>query len=76
MKLVLTLYVNRLKDQYMQNWNSECLENRKLVFYRHFKCNSNFEKYLDCINMLKFKSSPASFRSSCHQLMIEKGHIA
>lgn len=72
-KYFLTVYVNRLKDQYLQTWNNECLQNKKLSSYVQFKQNFEVEKYLLVVDVLKFRSSLAIFRTSAHQLMIEKG---
>ena len=72
----LNLYVHRLKDQYLQLWRAECSQNSKLYAYIQFKHNFEVEKYLLVVDILKFRRSLSAFRTSSHQLMIEKGrHI-
>ena len=69
----LNLYVNRLKDQYLQTWNDTCMNSNKLVLYRQFKPDFVKECYIDMIDLKKFRRCFIAFRSSAHKLMIEKG---
>ena len=70
----LTTFVNRLKDQYLQDWTGAINSSPKLnTYYNKFKQNFIYEKYLDVLNIRKFRYIYASFRSSSHDLEIEKG---
>lgn len=71
--LFLNEYVNRLKDQYIQEWSDKCNSNGKMEFYCHYKTFFTYEKYLDCVDLMKFRRSISAFRTSSHHLMIEKG---
>lgn len=66
-------YSNRLRDQYIQNWNNYCNTCSKLIYYRHFKTSYTVEPYLTIIGLNKFRRCFAAFRASSHCLMIEKG---
>jgi hypothetical protein len=69
-------YTLRLKDQYIQRWSEECSNNSKLGCYTSFKSVFEFEKYLDIIDVKKYRFFISAFRTSSHSLMIEKGrHI-
>ena len=57
----------------MQNWRSDCVKSRTLCTYRDFKIDSGNEPYLNVIDIGKLRKCMASFRLSCHDLMIEKG---
>ena len=72
----LKTYVNRLIDQHQQSWTASCKENAKLFHYSNFKKEIKAEPYVYCIDVKKFLSSLATFRSSSHCLLIEEGrHI-
>jgi len=71
--LFLSEYIQRLKDQYIQNWRTSCLDKSKLKHYVGFKQDFITEKYLFVIDIAKFRACMVNFRSSAHCLMIEKG---
>ena len=48
------------------------MENSKLVYYRMYKNNIDFEKYLDVLDIRKFRYFYVNFRLGCHELEIEK----
>jgi hypothetical protein len=74
--LFLNEYTQRLKDQYIQKWNDSCETTSKLASYNMYKNTFEYEKYLDVLDIRKFRYTFAAFRSSCHLLMIEAGrHI-
>jgi hypothetical protein len=56
-----------------QNWSSKCQDSSKLYFYHSFKQNFGSEPYLDYIDKYKFRKTLVAFRTSSHELMIEKG---
>ena len=57
----------------MECWRSSCVDSRKLCTYKDFKIDFIQEPYLNAIDVNKFRKCLASFRFSCHDLMIEKG---
>ena len=69
----MCIYLQRLKDQYVQKWRERCYSSSKLSFYINFKSNFDFQNYLDVINVGKFRRALTTFRTSSHCLMIEKG---
>jgi len=69
----LNSLVQRIKDQYIQQWNSDIFEFSRLETYRIFKTTFECEQYLSCINNIKFLSALARFRCSAHRLAIEEG---
>ena len=74
--LFISSFMQRLKDQYMQQWNEICNTQSKLESYAMFKPTFSYERYLDVLDVKKFRYSLVAFRSSSHHLMIETGrHI-
>ena len=71
--LFISLFMTRLKDCYKQEWNSEVHNSSKLSVYCTFKSMLEPEKYLEYINVWKFKQALAKFRCSAHKLAIERG---
>ena len=72
--VILNDIVQRIKDQYIQNWFSQLENYAKLDTYRTFK--STFEqpeKYITCLNNRCHFYSLARFRCSPHKLAIEEG---
>ena len=70
------LFEQRLKDIYIQNWHNSIDNNQKLIFYKQYKTLYTPAKYLDILNVRKYRHYVSSFRSSCHSLEIERGpHI-
>ena len=48
--VILNDIVQRLKDQYIQNWFSQLANYAKLDTYRIFKSTFKSEKYITCLN--------------------------
>ena len=71
--ICIHVYLQSLKDQYVQKWCERCYSSSKLSFYINFKPNFDFQNYLDVINVGKFRRALATFRTSSHCLMTEKG---
>ena len=69
----LLMFLNRLKDQYIQTWRGNVSTNAKLAFYMDFKQIYSRESYIDYVDVSKFMKALAMFRSSSHSLMVEKG---
>ena len=72
-KLFVCQFVQRLKDQYMQQWLEVCGTTSKLESYCMYKTSFSYEIYLDVLDVKKFRWSFSAFRSSSHNLMIEQG---
>ena len=71
--MFLTQYVERLKNQQMQNWNANCANNNKLKLYKEYKNVFGREPYITIIDVNKFRTALAKFRCSSTNLMIEYG---
>ena len=65
--------VERLRDQYLQQWYFNIHRNSKLRAYTGFKTVYGYESYLDHIKTRKFRRTLSQFRVSSHCLEIEKG---
>ena len=63
----------RILDIYYQTWYSEIHNSRRLETYCTFKHTFTFEPYLDFITEPKFRIALTRFRTSSHDLAIEKG---
>ena len=50
----IATFVQRLKDQYIQNWFSDINTNRKLILYKDSKLKFSHEHYLDVLSVRKF----------------------
>ena len=70
-KVFLRIIEQRLKDQLLQKWRDSVSENDKLGVYYQLKSNG-YEKYLDVLNVFKFRNAFTSLRLSCHTLKIER----
>jgi hypothetical protein len=67
--------IQRIYDQYLQNWCSELDNFSKLDSYKLFKCDFVEEKYLSCIENTKHRIALSRFRCSSHKLAIEEGRF-
>ena len=63
----------RILDQYQQKWYSEINNSQRLFYYRMYKHQLTCEQYLNSQLDNKFKYSLTRFRTSSHDLEIEKG---
>ena len=72
-KHFLDIFVQRLKDQYIQEWLTILNTSSKLYSYRQYMNEILHESYLNCITVRKFRHSLAKLRCSSHDLEIEKG---
>ena len=72
-KLFLTSFIQRLRDQYLQQWFSDVSLSSKLCTYSSFKLSFTHECYLDSVTVRKFRWALASFRTSSHKLEVEVG---
>ena len=61
----------RIRDQYIQNWQSQIFENNTCMTYRAFKSEFCFKNYLTLLNP-KLRKLLTNFRLSSSKLPIEK----
>ena len=72
-KQFILLFVQRLKDQYLQSWFEKINLSSKLTTYRGFKTTYEHECYLNFITNRKYRRTIAQFRVSAHDLETERG---
>ena len=68
-----TILMQRLRDQYVQEWHNMVSNQSKLEYYCMFKTDFIYEKYLDDIKNVKLKTQLTRFRLCSHSLEIETG---
>ena len=57
----------------MQKWHESINNNPKLLCYSMYKTTLCYEKYLDVLDIRRFRYVYTNFRTSCHNLEIENG---
>jgi len=70
--LFLSLVKQRLKDQFIQNWNGRPDKSSRAIFYKHIS-SFGVKPYLNILNIPKFSYSMTKLRVSSHRLSIESG---
>jgi len=68
----ISLIMQRIKDQFLQNWRSRLDLSSRAVFYKHIAC-FRFQPYLDLLNVSKYRISFSRLRLVSHRLCIEVG---
>jgi hypothetical protein len=63
----------RIRDQYIQNWKIEIHNVAKFEYFKQFKVDFCYEKYLDILTNSKHRELYTIFRISPHNLEIEVG---
>ncbi|MCU7801014.1 MAG: hypothetical protein KZQ70_12965 [gamma proteobacterium symbiont of Lucinoma myriamae] len=71
--LQLRLIIERLYDQYIQNWYGSVNQSSKLVTYKTLKTQFQCEKYLSCVQNNNHRIALSRLRCSAHKLVIEEG---
>ena len=71
--IIISMFKQRLIDNFMQQWSIDVGNNNVLCLYKHFKINLAYENCLDCCKYKKFRESLTQLRLSSHQLRIETG---
>jgi len=66
-------FMDRLRDCNFQEWHHDIHNSSKLSVYCTFKSMLEAEKYLDYVDIWKYRVAVTRFRISCHNLEIEKG---
>ena len=69
----ISLFKQRVLDNYIQEWHSIINDSPKLSCYKMFKINFELERYLSVVNIRKYLIVLCKFRCSNHQLQIELG---
>lgn len=68
----ISLFKQRLTDNFIQNWHSRIKESTRAIFYRSF-ASFQFQPYLDKINVNKYLQAFCKLRMSSHRLEVESG---
>ena len=74
-KLFLSIAKQRIKDQFLQNWNGRLSNSSRANLYKHIS-NFKLQSYLNILNITKFRVSITRLRVSSHRLRIETGRWA
>ena len=69
------IFLELVKDQFIQNWKAEINDCRKLKYYCKFKVDFIFEPYLFNIKSDRLRISLTRFRLSAHSVAIETGRF-
>ena len=72
-RLFIAKFKERIIDCYKQEWSDNVSHTSKLENYYMFKNNFVFEKYLDTVNIRKYRTALCKFRCSNHKLSVEVG---
>ena len=68
----ISLFKQRLTDNFIQNWQSSLEASSRAIFYRSF-VTFQFQPYLDKVNISKYLQAYSKLRMSSHRLQIEAG---
>lgn len=68
----LTVFKQRVKDNYIQEWNTRINDSSRALFYKTIS-TFEYQYYLDCITITKFRVALTRLRVSSHRLEVEAG---
>lgn len=71
----ISVFKQRLTDNFVQNWNARLNDSSRALFYRNFN-NFTFKPYLDIIKIENIRQPLTRLRTSSHRLEIEVGRWA
>ena len=71
-EIFLVLFKQRVKDNFIQLWNSELNNSSRALFYRNIS-DFGFQFYLDVVQVKKFRIALTRLRMSSHRLEVEMG---
>ena len=74
-KLQLFKVIERLHDQYYQEWFATLNGSSKLSNYNYIKCDIGCESYLNCVKKDNYRVCLCRLRCSAHMLAIEEGRF-
>ena len=64
----------RLNDNFIQNWNARLANSSRATFYRSISDNYfEFQNYLNCVNIPKYRYALTRLKVSSHRLEVEAG---
>ena len=69
--IFISAFKQRLIDNFIQTWKSDILTNRKLFLYNNFKCEFEYEAYLNIVRDKPLRQLLTKLRLSSHTLRIE-----
>ena len=69
--LFLKVFIRRINDSFIQKWSTE-LKSSRALFYKQFS-SFEFAKYLEIINITKYRIALTRLRLSSHRLEVECG---
>lgn len=70
--IFLSLFKQRVKDNFIQNWNDQLRNSTRASTYILF-ADFRFSRYLDIIPVIKYRYALTRLRTSSHMLEIEIG---
>ena len=70
--IFMSLFRQRLKDNCVQNMQSRLMDSSRALFYRNI-FNFDYQFYLKCVNIEKYRIALSKLRLSSHRLCIETG---
>ena len=68
----LTIFKQRLRDNFIQNWEGKLHASSRVDFYKEIAL-SGFQTYLDKLSIRKFRIALTRLREPSHRLQIEAG---
>lgn len=74
-RITLNVIIQRIHDQYFQQWLSEISNSTKLETYCVIKDKFEAEKYLTFVQNSNYRKALSRFRCSAHRLMVEEGRF-
>ncbi len=71
-KHFLSIFKQRSHDNYIQDWNTRLSDSSRALFYRNI-ASFEYQQYLDCTSVRKFRVYITKLRVSSHRLEVESG---
>ena len=71
-QMFLAIFKQRVRDSFIQTWNSELAESSMTLFFRNTS-DFGFKAYLNIVTVKKFRRALSRLRMSSHRLEVEMG---
>ena len=71
-QMFLAIFKQRVRDSFIQTWNSELAESSMALFFRNTS-DFGFKAYLNIVTVKKFRRALSRLRMSSHRLEVEMG---
>ena len=71
-RIFLAIFKQRIRDNFIQRWNTELTDSRRALFFRNIS-DFSFKSYLDVVQVKKFRRALSRLRMSAHRLEVEMG---